>query len=53
MVSNKSQVCEICGKHAEVEPLGCKHYPVGVSVVKEVSVNPESLIRRLIRELRK
>lgn len=23
----KSQICEICGKHAEVEPLGCKHYP--------------------------
>lgn len=26
-VNNKSPICEICGKHAEAIPLGCKHYP--------------------------
>ena len=26
----KSPICEICGKHAEVEPLGCAHYPAVV-----------------------
>lgn len=27
MVENKSPICELCGKHADEEPLGCKHYP--------------------------
>ena len=42
MVINKNPICEICGKHAEVEPLGCTHYPVNLGV-EEMKV---SLIAR-------
>ncbi len=54
----KNLVCEICGKHAEVEPLGCAHYPNRPDLMKRVqllldSIPPEEVSSpvRLFREL--
>lgn len=54
----KNPICEICGKNAEVEPLGCAHYQNEPYLMRRVqllldSIPPEEVSApvRLFREL--
>ena len=44
----KNKICEICGKHAERLPMGCRHYPLPPNIESEMSEKKRTGISRIL-----